>query len=74
MPRDVVLSPLVFAGRTLDALRARVGLLRDVGVLCPEVAVEGSLVEVAFAALGDRTAEGLAVFALVLPICASHVS
>lgn len=65
MPGDVILPALVVAQLALDQLGACVVLLRVLGVLGPQVAGEGALVEVALAAKG--AGEGLAVLALVSP-------
>lgn len=66
MPRDIVPTPLILAVRALGPLGAGVALLRVGGVLGPQVAVEGALIEVAFFA--ERAAEWLPVLsALVFP-------
>src|SRR5689334_21020338 len=51
VPRNVILPALVVAVWALDALRGRVTVPGVVGVLGPEMAGEGALVEVTFAAV-----------------------
>ena len=68
MPPHIIPPPLLATHATPDFLGPRAVLGRVLGVLGPQVAVEGALVEVALCAVREGAAEGGAVLSGVFSV------